>query len=158
MPKTEKTKTEELNLKQEKFCQLYAGDKEFFGNGVQSYIEAYNPETNKPNWYKSACVSATQLLSNIKVLKRINEILELRGLNDTFVDKQLEFLITQNADLKTKVAAIREYNQLKKRITQKLEHTGKDGEPIETTSSVTYMPQPLENDYFTKNQLNNSNK
>jgi hypothetical protein len=30
-----------LNPKQEQFCQLYASDREFFGNGVESYIEVY---------------------------------------------------------------------------------------------------------------------
>ena len=39
-----------LTPQQELFCQLYAGDREFFGNGVQSYIEAYNVDTSKPGW------------------------------------------------------------------------------------------------------------
>lgn len=116
-----------LNLNQEAFAQLYASDEEFFANGVQSYIEVYQPDQSRPNWYKSACVSASQLLSNIKVSNRINEILELRGLNDSFVDKQLEFLITQHADFGVKVKAITEYNKLKSRITQRTDLTNSDG-------------------------------
>jgi hypothetical protein len=50
--------------------------------------------------------------------------LELQGLNDSYVDKQLELLITQNADFKAKIAAIREYNALKKRIVNKLDLSG----------------------------------
>jgi hypothetical protein len=116
---------DQLNPKQELFCQLYATDKEFFANGVQSYIEAYNPDTIKRDWYKTACASASQLLSNIKVLNRINELLELRGLNDAYIDKQLEFLITQNTELRTKLSAIQEYNKLKARILEKSEVTHK---------------------------------
>ena len=114
----EKTK---LNPKQERFCQLYATDVEFFGNGVQAYIEAYDPDKSKPYWYKTACASASQLLSNIKVCNRINEILEDTGFNDVAIDKQLAFLITQHTDYKSKLGAIKEYNSLKKRITQKIE-------------------------------------
>lgn len=110
-----------LNPKQERFCQLYATDVEFFGNGVQAYIEAYDPNTSKPNWYKSAQASASRLLSNVIICNRINEILEDTGFNDVAIDKQLAFLITQHTDYKSKLGAIKEYNSLKKRITQKIE-------------------------------------
>jgi phage terminase small subunit len=113
-----------LNPKQEMFCQFYASDREFFGNGTQSYIESYEPDQTKKNWYNVARSRASELLTNPNVLNRINELFEARGLNDSFVDKQLELLITQNADFKSKVSAIREYNALKKRITQKVEHSG----------------------------------
>lgn len=118
------------NLRQEKFCQLYASDREFFGNGVESYLEVYNIDRSKKNWYKTACAATSQLLSNIKVIDRINEILDGGGLNDAFVDKQMLFLIRQHRDFNAKVAAIREYNKLKQRITEKMEHTGKDGQPL----------------------------
>ena len=104
----------ELSPQQRRFCELYASYEEFFGNGTQSYIEAYNPK-RVGNWYKSAMASASRLLGNVKISDYINHLLELRGLNDTFVDKQLEFLITQHADFKSKLGGIHEYNQLKKR-------------------------------------------
>lgn len=112
-----------LNPKQEMFCKLYATDREFFANGVQAYIEAYNPDTSKKNWYNTARSNASQLLTNTNILKRINELLEMEGLNDAFVDKQLTLLISQNADFGAKTAAIREYNKLKQRITEKIDHT-----------------------------------
>lgn len=114
-------KEEKLNEKQEWFCQLYATDREFFGNGVQTYIEVYEPDEHKPNWYKTACASASRLLSNDKVCKRINELLEADGLNDNFVDKQLLFIINQHVDFGSKIAAIREYNKLKARIIDKVD-------------------------------------
>jgi hypothetical protein len=121
--KTEKNK-QELNPKQEAFCQLYVQwDKDFFGNWVQCYIEVYDPDKSKGNWYKSACVSASQLLSNIKVTTRINELLEEWWLNDQFIDKQLLFLIQQHSDFSAKMSAIREYNKIKSRVIEKVEHS-----------------------------------
>jgi hypothetical protein len=40
--KVKTTENPKLNPKQELFCELYATDREFFGNGVQSSIEAYD--------------------------------------------------------------------------------------------------------------------
>jgi hypothetical protein len=119
-------KTEnKLNAQQELFCQYYiSSNKELFGNGVQSYIEAYNPDTTEKNRYKTTCASASRLLSNDKVINRINELLEEWGLNDQFVDGQLLFLIQQYTDFGSKMRAIWEYNKLKQRITQKIEHSG----------------------------------
>lgn len=115
----------DTNERQELFCQLYASDKEFFGNGVETYLEVYDVDRSKPNWYKTACAAASRLLSNVKVYTRINELLDSNGLNDTFVDKQLLFLIQQHEDKGLKIAAIREYNKLKQRILEKIEHSGK---------------------------------
>lgn len=109
-----------LNLRQEKFCELYCSqDSELFGNGVQAYIEAYEPDQTKPNWYKSVCAASSRLLSQVKVIERINQILEETGFNDAFIDKQLSFLITQHADFQSKLGAIKEYNKLKGRIVEK---------------------------------------
>ena len=124
---------DKLNEKQELFCKTYtSSDRELFGNGVQSYIEVYDPDTSKPNWYKSACASASQLLSSIKVCNRINELLETGGLNDQNVDKQLLFLINQHAEFHSKIKAISEYNKLKSRIVDKAEI-----EPIKIDVKVT---------------------
>jgi len=114
-----------LNPRQELFCKLYATDREFFGNGVQSYIEAYNPDRSKPNWYKSAKSVVSIMLTNESLCARINELLESEGLNNQFVDKQTLFLITQHLDFNAKIRAIQEYNKLKSRITDKIELTEK---------------------------------
>lgn len=114
---------EKLNQRQERFCKLYATDREFFGNGVQTYIEVYEPDKSKPNWYKTACSLASEILSNPKVYNRINELLEESGLNDVFVDKQLLFLISQQSDFTNKLGAMKEYNKLKQRIVDRLEHS-----------------------------------
>lgn len=130
-------KKDKLNPKQEKFCQVYATDREFFGNGVESYMEAYGVDKSKKNWYKVAQSSASRLLSNAIICERINELLENTGLNDEFVDKQLRFLLTQHADFNAKAQAIREYNKLKQRITEKTDVTS-GGNPIQI-SQVSYL-------------------
>lgn len=101
-----------LNPKQEKFCQLYASDKEFFGNGVESYLEAYSLP---PNRYNTALANASRLLTNASVLARINELLDII-LSDEVVDKELAFVVLQKKDLSSKVQAIREYNRVRKRV------------------------------------------
>jgi hypothetical protein len=112
---------EALNPKQELFCKLYASDREFFGNGLQSYAEAYNIDLSTKGGVGTAKVNAYKLLTNTNILNRINELFEANGLNDSFVDKQLEKLIIQDADFKTKVQAIKEYNALKQRVVKKFE-------------------------------------
>lgn len=112
-----------LNLEQEMFCQYFTSPTEFFGNGVQSYASAYNVDLNSKSGYNSAKSSATRALKNPKILRRINALIEESGLNDVNVDKQLYLLVAQNADYKAKLGGIREYNKLKQRITDKVEHT-----------------------------------
>lgn len=126
---------DKLTPQQELFCRLYAGDKEFFANGTQAYMEAFDIPQNK---YRSAMVCAHKLLRKVNILNRINEILELRGLNDAFVDKQLEFMVTQNADFKSKMVAIKEYNALKGRVTKKVDLTSQG-------DKLGYVLMPPEN-------------
>lgn len=103
-----------LSVRQEKFCQLYLDyDLDFFGNGVQCYLEVYDIDESKSNWYKTACVAASVLLSNIKVCKRINELLEKGGFNDENITKQHLFLINQHKDFGVKMKALSDYYKLK---------------------------------------------
>lgn len=112
----EKTKDKKLTLEQEEFCKLFASEAETFGNGTQSYIEAYHVDLTKKGAYRGARASASRLLTKANILRRIDELLESAALNNQFVDKQLAFLIAQNADFGAKMSAIKEYNALKKRI------------------------------------------
>lgn len=107
---------EKLTLRQERFCQLYTDEGSFFGNGVQAYLEVYDIDTTKTGWYKTACVAASQILSNIKVCNRINELLSDAGLNKEFMDKQLLYVATQHADMTNKMSAIKEFNRITKRV------------------------------------------
>jgi hypothetical protein len=100
---------------------LFASDREFFGNGVQSYIEAYGVIASKPSSYAAARANSSRLLTKANILQRITTLLEDTTLNDQFVDKQLAFLIVQNADMSTKMRAITEYNKLRQRVTDKID-------------------------------------
>ena len=124
MAKKKKEKKDTLTKKQERFCNLYVSE-EFFGNGTEAYTKAYDVDVS--NGTGSARSAASLLLTNIDICHRINELLDEAGLNDTFVDKQLLFMITQNADFGNKMAAVREYNKLKQRITDKIDHSSSDG-------------------------------
>ena len=108
-----------VNDRQDKFCQLYVSE-DFFGNGVETYLEVYDIDRTKPNWYKTACSAASRLLSNVNVCQRINELLKEAGLSNEFIDKQLLFLVTQHADFGNKLGAIKEYNKLKKRVDNEI--------------------------------------
>ena len=113
-------KEKKLNLKQEAFCNAYvSSDGEIFGNGVYSYCRAYGMDFNDPKKYMLAASSATRLLKNVKIIERITQLLQETGFNDQFADKQLGFLMAQHADFQSKLGAIKEYNKLKGRITEK---------------------------------------
>lgn len=103
-----------ITMKQELFCQLYASDVEFFGNGTQSYMEAYDVHN-----YPSAMAAAARLLRNVKVLERIDEIIASHDMNDQMVDKQIAFWIRQKSSPQASIAAIKEYNLLKGRTGSK---------------------------------------
>lgn len=122
LQKTASVTKDGLTLRQEKFCQLYTSmDREMFGNGVQSYIEAFDVDIDKKGAYQVAMVMASKELRKAKIIERINSLLDTQGFNDVNVDKQHLFLLNQHADLKTKLGAIKEYNVLKKRIDSKME-------------------------------------
>lgn len=136
-----------LNLQQETFCQYYTSPSEYFGNGVQSYVQAYDIDISQQGSYMSAAASASRLLNDVKVCKRINDLLDGQGLNDMFVDKQLLFLLSQHGDNNVKIRAISEYNKMKERVTERHEHTFKT--PI--TKIVINKPKENNGDSNTGN-------
>ena len=110
-----------LNLQQELFCQTYVNpEKEFFGNGVNSYAEVYKPDKSKKNWYTNAAAQASEMLKKPNITARINELLTSEWLNDENIDKQLLYLINQFEDKNVKLNALKEYNKLKQRVIDRL--------------------------------------
>lgn len=135
-----------LNPRQELFCKYFASERELFGNGVESYMAAYEIDRTQKGAYTGARASASRLLTDANILARINELFESDGFTDVAVDKQLKFVINQNADFPSKVAAIREYNKLKQRITDKSEQlvvadVTSNGETVGTTDLDTIIAQ-----------------
>lgn len=124
MAKKKSAKSKVKKLKHRRFCELYALDMEYMGNGTRAYAAAFDVDLDDPEVYKksySACKSkATQLVTKGYILDYINELLDELVLNDRAVDQQLACVIYQHTDLKAKVSAIKEYNQLKARIKDEL--------------------------------------
>lgn len=141
---------DKLTQKQELFCKYYTQNEDLFGNGTLSYAEAYgidlehmgiNPvyaEDGKTllsesefKRYEHNCASAaSRLLRNVKISKRITQLLN-EMMCDEVVDAQLFKIIQSAAKPSDRVAAIKEYNSLKQRITKKLDLTTK-GESLNT--------------------------
>lgn len=104
-----------LTAEQKKFCEIYV-TSDFFCNWVESYLEAYWLDRMKKWTYETAKTNAYKLLTQEKILKYIDKLLDLWGLNDEYVDKQLHKLISQDAEKAVKLWAIREYNLLRARL------------------------------------------
>lgn len=123
-----KDKDKGLTPKQINFCELYVSE-DFFGNGVRAYLEAYKP--TGLNAYNVAAAGASENLKKPNILKYINALLDAAGFNDAHADKQLYLVMTQNADFRAKVAALKEYNKLKRRVEAPVVNTTVIAEAID---------------------------
>lgn len=132
-----------LTLAQEMFCQFYVINKETRFNATWSYAYAFgidlewadNEEIRDLTTRKvikrserkrleSICAStASVLLRNLKIQDRVTELLNSLK-KDHIVDGEMMKLIIQDHDWDSKIAMIKEYNKLMKRITDKVEHSG----------------------------------
>lgn len=138
------------NPKHELFCHLYAGyhNRELFGNGTRCYGHVYHRaelekirakldelrnkkppgytvqvdmyERREKSLYETAKTNAADLLTKANLAARIDFLLDQLISND-FMDRELAFTAGQRWDLNAKVAAIREFNRLKARASDKLE-------------------------------------
>lgn len=153
-----------INLENELFCQFYVKNDALFGNGTLAYAEAYDfkldelsrddalyDEVNKliqdstyTRAYNVCSVQASKLLRVPKIQERIivllNEILK-----DDVVDSELAKVIKQNHKLDSKVAAIKEYNKLRNRITDNVKVTHTISDVLDDLDGQTPVGQGLEN-------------
>lgn len=154
------------NIKWELFCQLYVGanDKNLFGHGTNCYMHAYGSDEKelelrlksigiqkgRERGYsrkigtiadeikrirKVAQVEATRLLSKVVISARIDKLLNSL-FSDDFADNEMAYVIGQRFDLNAKVAAYKEYNKLKQRVTEKIDITTK-GKAIDGIEIIT---------------------
>lgn len=139
MPKKSLSKVKEelekigskLTERQKLFCVLYISDKFCFGNATKSYSEAYNLSKEQ---YDTSRQNGYRLLTNAYIKAFINKMLD-EQLKEERVDRALAETIHQRKDLRSRVAAITEYNKLKARITEKVDLTSK-GEAIKEINYV----------------------
>jgi len=159
-PKTES----KLTPQQELFCRFYTQNEALFGNATLSYAEAYNfdldslsderpcdgdsdeegkdhkhtvdcPPSEHTIAYQTCSSNGSRLLRTAKVQARITALLN-QMLRDEIVDSQLAKLILQDAKPEAKIAAIREYNKIRNRIIDRVDHTT-GGEPIKGFNYIT---------------------
>lgn len=112
----------ELSDKHKLFCWFYVTDKDCFGNATKAYQKVYKVKS------KVAGASGPRLLANVRLQEYKNKLLS-DFFTDEVIDNELSYLILQNKDLKSKVAAIKEANNLKGRIVEKKDITS-GGKPI----------------------------
>jgi hypothetical protein len=137
-----------LKPQHELFCQLYVKNAELFANATQCYAEAYGFKLDELSHERpvdaetgeqignsdftiaerTCAVNGSKLLRNTKVQERITLLLN-EMLKDVVVDAELAKVILQNGNPAAKMTAIREYNKIRQRITEKVDLTS-NGEKI----------------------------
>lgn len=129
-----------LTPQQEQFVVNYTTKGDMYSNGVLSYANAYNyklklREDGKPdatdNDYQTCNACASRLLQKENIKKRIQEIY-LALWNDTAVDARTAEIIYKGQESNS-VQAVKIYNDLKQRITKKLDITT-GGRPLANLS------------------------
>lgn len=128
-----------LTLKEERFCHFYVRNETTRGNKTQSYAAGYGIDLDKLSGEKrkdekgevigssdrekqeTVCASmAIRLLRKAKVSKYVQQLWN-DTLKNEIVDGELAKIILQNEEMPTKLGGIREYNRLRKRITEQLQ-------------------------------------
>jgi len=103
-----------LTAKQENFCRLYTdltSPETFNQPGICYKLAGYSTKCTD----KNLTAAARYMLRNKDIKKRLLELLEAQGLNDFTVDGQLLRVLKQDKDLSNKMAAIKEYNKIRRR-------------------------------------------
>lgn len=152
-----------LSPEQELFCQLYVGNhnRDLFGNATRCYMEAYGfneriaeirdevvrvTETGGRGYTSelrhleakiksiegSAKTAGNRLLTIIHIRSRIDGLMDSM-ITEEFYDREMLYVAGQRFDLASKVAAMREFNALKKRITK---------DPPATVGPITIQISP----------------
>lgn len=153
-PKKVSTKEKNLSSERELFCVLYTGhhNRDLFGNGTRCYLEAFghneridtlrkeivealriknlgyttvvkNLEASIKSIESSGRSASARLLATVSIRARIDKLMDSM-ITDEFNDREMQYVITQRYDLASKVAAMREYNALKKRVKEAGAQTG----------------------------------
>lgn len=145
---------DKITVMQEIFCRYYALHKEYRRNATLAYALAFDYQLEKlsdeqpclemqgnkcvkhapsarQKAYNVCSVQASRLLNQPKIQRRVRGLLN-EFLQDEFVDAEMADVILQDSELPSKVAAIREYNKLRKR-------TEPDGGPLLPTTNNYFV-------------------
>jgi hypothetical protein len=136
-----------LTPQQESFCRYYVENSETRGNATESYGYAYDykldelpdddgiyqgvgklrkciQKSTRRKAYDVCSVHGNRLVRSSKIQDRITKLYN-ELLRDDIVDRELSKVIMQDQERAPKIAAIREFNKLKQRITDKVDLTTK---------------------------------
>lgn len=127
---------DELTMQQELFCKYYTSKGSLFDNATLAYAEAYQYDLPKDDngkiivesrEYNTCSALGSRLLTNDKVKARI-QALYLELLNDNTMDARLGEIAVKGKDTDS-IQALKIYNDLKQRITKKIDITSA-GRPL----------------------------
>jgi hypothetical protein len=144
-----------LNPKREHFCRNYTQNSQFYSNATLSYAFAYGfdldsqshddaryemvkdeegkmyqkrvEKSSYDKMFDMCSAAGSRLLRDVKVQKRNIELLN-EILTDENIDARLAH-IALYSDPRDSINAIKEFNKLKQRIIERVDHTTK-GEPM----------------------------
>jgi len=125
-----------MNPQQEEFCRLYVTKGETYGSGYLSYSFAYDkpiPKTAegvydyKSSEYTVCQVSASRLLMQDRIQDKIKENL-LKKFDESHADARISDIIQNGKDTDA-INAVKVFNDLKQRITKKVDVTSA-GRPL----------------------------
>lgn len=123
---------ESMTPKQEKFCQLYVE----LGNASEAYRQAYDASRMKS---ESVAVQAAKMLVNPKIALRVDELKAAAAERHGVTVDDIAAMLREDRDFarhcETPAAAVSATMGLAKlygHLRDKVEHTGKDGKPIQT--------------------------
>ena len=119
-----------LSLNEKLFCRYYifGVEREFaIGNGTRSYAKAYSKDLTKS--YDVCSTNAWEVLRKPEIKEYNRKLVEQAGWNDEAVDGRLSEILYTGKHVDS-VQAIKEYNKLKARIIEKVEHSGQITENI----------------------------
>lgn len=133
-------------IKQDTFCFYYASgnSSEHFGNATKSYAIAYGFQEKIKKLEEELVVipyskeadrkekrqaikklenicstSGARLLRNVRIIAESGKYLD-KLFDNSHMDRELARAATQNKDIASKVAAIREFNRVKNRVEEKI--------------------------------------
>jgi len=110
------------HLKHENFCQAYASNPDTYWNATASYALVYGMDASSykdsPS-YDTCRANWARLLANASIRDRVDEI-RVNSLVDFRVDSKMASILYGWKD-EVSLSAIKEYNRLRQRITDKTE-------------------------------------
>jgi hypothetical protein len=119
-----------------KFCKAMASDTSCWHSPVKAYLKVIDKKLTSrgdKSKYDNAGKMAYRMMRKPEVAQYLSVLLEVEGFNDTSADFMLLDTIMRSRD-KTRLDAIKEYNRLKRRISDNLIANNKFNVTFETVA------------------------